>query len=76
MRESILIFSIPLYALQNLIAKHGSVSLKSMYRGREGTNPSPSGMQLRPDERCTDVPGLEEVTELSAAGKAAWRALG
>ena len=43
MRESILIVSLLLYALQKLIGKHGSISLKSKYRRGEGTNPSPSG---------------------------------
>jgi hypothetical protein len=42
-RECILIFSILPFALQNLIGKHGSISLKSMYRRSESTNPSPSG---------------------------------
>lgn len=47
-----------------------------MYRRDRTQVQVPLGVQLRPNERCSEGADPEEVTELGAAGKAAWRALG
>lgn len=70
-----LIFSILLYVTKTP-RQAWYINLKSMFRRDRTQIQVPLGMQLRPNERCSEDADLEEVTKLGAAGKAAWRALG